>query len=151
MRRRSAAPPGHREDAEAPGCLERLTGARVGRVVEAELLQQRDVYRVSVRMEELGADIDREALPSVADRVGVAVTADLRPRLEHVDAVRAGEKVRRSHAPGTGTDDRDAASRRSLAASATASSRRGDVAAGQRRPTAERRESDRALNDIAPR
>ena len=147
MRRRSSS---HREDAEAPSCLERLAAIRVVWVVETDLLEQRHVDRMSGWMEELGADIDGDALPLVANRVRVTVTADLGPRLEHFNVVRAGEKVRRSHASGTGTDDRDAAPRRSLAAAFT-SARPCRVAARRRRPTTERRERDCALNDIPTR
>ena len=89
-RRKRRWAPGRREDAQAAGRLERLAAVRVGRVVEAELLEQGDVNRVRVRMEELGAEIDGDAPPAVVDYAGIAVAADLRSRLEQVDGVSAG-------------------------------------------------------------
>ena len=112
-RRKDRRAPGRREDAQAGGRLQRVVGVGVGRIVEAQLLQQRDVNRVRVGMKELGAEIDGEALPLVVDHVRIAVTADLGSRLEQVDVEGAGEKVGRSHAARTGADDGHAVSIRS--------------------------------------
>ena len=87
---------------------QRVVGGRVGRVIEAQLLQQRDVDGVRVGMEELRAEVDGDTPPSVLDHVRIAVTADLRSRLEQVDVVGAGHEVGRGHAARTGADDGDA-------------------------------------------
>ena len=62
-RREMGAPPAVREDAQAARapCVWRRVG--VLRVVEAQLLQQRDVDRVRVGMEELRAEIDGDLRP----------------------------------------------------------------------------------------
>jgi hypothetical protein len=106
-------------------------------------------------MKELGAEIDGEPLPSVVDCVRIAVTADLRSRLEKVDVVGVGKKVGRSHAARTGADDGHAVSTRARPGASGAAgrrgSRRGSVAIHQHRAGAERRQSDRALDDIPAR
>ena len=92
MRTRRWARPRPSEDAQAARRLQCLVGVRVVRVVEPQLLQQRDVNGVRVGMEELGAEIDGDAHPLVVDHLRIAVTADLGSRLEEVDAESAGTK-----------------------------------------------------------
>ena len=60
------APPAVRKMHRLAGSLQRGVGVGVLRVVEAELLQQRDVDRVRVGMEELRAEIDGDPPPVVA-------------------------------------------------------------------------------------
>ena len=131
-----------REDAQAAGRLQRLAGAGIRGVVQAELLQERDVDGVRVGMEELRAEIDRDGLPAVGDRPRVAVPADPRPRLEEVDVERARQEVGRGHAPRPGADDRHP-----VAPAAPAGGGRG--AGHQRRAGGERHETGRALEDVA--
>ncbi len=84
--------PARREDAQAGGRFQRVIGGRVGRVVEAQFLQQRDVDGVRVRMKELSADVDGDAPPPILDHVRIAMTADLGSRLEQVDVVGVARK-----------------------------------------------------------
>ena len=126
-RREDGRAPGRREDAQARGRLQRGVGVGVLGVVEAELLQQRDVDGVRVGMEELRAEIDGDPPPAVADHPRVAVAADPGSRLEEVDVEAAGQKVGRGHAARTGADDRHAFAPRSPSAAAGGAGR-------QRRP-----------------
>src|SRR4029079_5030583 len=73
-----------------------------------EFLQQRDVDRVGVGMEELSAEINRDSAPPVLDHPRIAVAADPGSRLEEVDVEAPGEEVGRGHAARTGADDRHA-------------------------------------------
>ncbi len=147
--------PGRREDAQAAGRLQRLVGIRVGRIVEAQLLQQRDVNGVRVGIEELGAEIDGDAPSLVLDHARIAMTSDFGSRLEEVDVEAAGKKVGRGHAARARADDRHAVSARSRPAVPGAAGRRSchcsSVATAQHGAGAERRQGDRALDDIAAR
>src|SRR5829696_2782580 len=118
------------------------------RVVDAQLLQQRDVDGMRVRMEELGAEIDGDALPLVVDHLRIALTADLGSRLEEVDVEGAGEEVGRGHAARTGADDGDPLTLRYRSA---VSGGVGRQVGRQRRPGTERRQADRALEGITAR
>ena len=60
--REDGRPSRSREDAQAAGRFECLAGVRIGRIVKPDQLQQRDVNGMRVGMEELGADIDDDAL-----------------------------------------------------------------------------------------
>ena len=106
----------------------------VGVAGETEFLQQRDVERVRVGVEELSAEIDGDSPAPVLDHPRIAVAADPGSRLEEVDVEAPGEKVGRGHAAGTGADDRDAFT---------------PVTGGAGRPGGECGQPDRALNRIA--
>src|SRR4029079_17540286 len=71
----------HREDAQAAGSRVLLTDAWVSAVVQADFLEQRDVERVGLGMEELRAEVNGDGLPLVVDHPRVAVPADPVPRL----------------------------------------------------------------------
>ena len=100
-------------------------------------------------MKELGADVDGEPLAVVVDHVRITVTADLRPRLEQVDVVGAGEKVRRSDAACTRADDRDLMSTRTRLGASGGARRRGSGGPLEHRAGPGRREGERALQGIA--
>jgi hypothetical protein len=144
-RREDRRAPRRREDAQAAGRLQRVAGVGVVRVVEAQLLEERDVDGVCGGMEELRAEIDRDALPLVVDHPRIAVTADLGSRLEDVDVEGVGKEVGRGHAARTGADDGHALAlrRRSVWAGSSAVGRPSQLAG------AERRQADRALEDVA--
>ena len=125
------------------GRRQRVVAVGLGRIVKAEMLQQRDVNGVRVGMKELGAEIDRDPLSPIVDHVRIAVTSDLGSCLEEVDVEGAGQKVGRGDATRTGADDRHPASIRSRGCC--------NIAAGQHRAGAERRHGDRSLDDIAAR
>ena len=138
-RREDGRAPGRPEDAQARGSLQRGVDVGVLRVVEAQLLQQRDVDRVRVGMEELSAEIDGDSPPPVLDHPRIAVAADPGSRLEEVDVEATGKKVGRGHAARTGADDRHAFTPRP----------RSSASGGAGRQGAERRQADRALEGIA--
>ena len=140
-RREDGRAPGRPEDAQARGSLHRGVDVGVLRVVEAQFLQQRDVDRVRVGMEELSAEINGDSPPPVLDHPRIAVAADPGSRLEEVDVEAAGKKVGRGHAARTGADDRHAF---------TFTPRpRSSASGGAGRQGAERRQADRALDGIA--
>ena len=101
-------PAAHREHAQAARRLERLVGLGVLGVVEADLLEERDVDRVGVGVEELRAEVDGDAVAPVLDRPRVAVPADPAARLEELHVVRAGEEVGGGDAARPRADDGDA-------------------------------------------
>ena len=138
-RREDGRAPGRPEDAQARGSLQRGVGVGVLRVVEAQFLQQRDVDRVRVGMEELRAEIDGDPPPPVLDHPRIAVAADPGSRLEEVDVEATGKKVGRGHAARTGADDRHAFTPRP----------RSSASGGAGRQGTERRQADRALDGIA--
>ena len=90
--------------------------------------------------------IDGDALPLVFDSARIAVTADLGSRLEEVDVEGAGKEVGRGHATRTGADDGHASALRCRAAVSGGGGRR---VGPERRAGAERRQPDRALEDLA--
>ena len=98
----------HREHAQAARRLARLVGLGVLGVVEADLLEERDVDRVGVGVEELRAEVDGDAVALVLDGPRVAVPADPAARLEELHVVRAGEEVGGRHAARARADDGDA-------------------------------------------
>ena len=140
-RREDGRAPGRPEDAQARGSLQRGVAVGVLRVVEAQFLQQRDVDRVRVGMEELSAEIDGDSPPPVPDHPRIAVAADPGSRLEEVDVEAPGKKVGRGHAARTRADDRHAF---------TVTPRpRPSASGGTGWQGAERRQADRALDGIA--
>ena len=138
-RREDGRAPGRPEDAQAPGSLQRGVDVGVLRVVEAQLLQQRDVDRVGVGMEELGAEIDGDSPPLVLDHPRIAMAADPGSRLEEVDVEAVGQKVGCGHAARTGADDRHAFTPRPWSPASGGAGRQG----------AEGRQADRALEGTA--
>ena len=108
-------------------------------VVEAQLLEQRDVERVRVGVEELRAEVDGEPPPAVLDHPRVAVSADPRSRLEEVDVEAPGEEVGGRDAARPGADDRHALAPGSRSHASGSAGRHG----------AERRQADCALERIA--